>query len=65
MKFLVAPDAVLAMGTAHVPSTGFLNGASNLKQYFVLPLNGSKYCFMYTFKAIHVLGVFDPSTSLM
>ena len=51
-------------GVRHVPWTGFLNGASIWKQYVFLPFNGSKYYLMYTFKAVHVLGIFDPSASL-
>ena len=41
-----------------------LNGVSNLKQYFDLRLNGSKYYLMYTFKAFHVLRILDYNTSL-
>ena len=44
---------------------GFLNGASALKEYFVLTSNGSKYYLKYTFKAVHVLGVFELGTSLV
>ena len=42
-----------------------MNGASALMQYFVLPLNGSKYYLKYTFKAIHVLAILDPSAPLI
>ena len=48
----------------HVLWTGFLNGASTLKQYFVLPLNGLEYYLMYTFKVVHVLWILDPGTYL-
>ena len=41
----------------HVPRTGFWNGASTLKQYFVLPKNGSKYYLKYTFFIFPVLGI--------
>ena len=43
---------------------GFLNGASTSEHCFVLPLNGSKHCLLYTFKAIYILGILDPGTSL-
>ena len=45
----------------HVPSTGFLNAASALNQYSVLPLNGSNYYLIYTLKAVHVLGILCPA----
>lgn len=35
-----------------------------LKQHFVLPLNCSKNSPMYTFKAIHALGILVPITPL-
>ena len=44
---------------------GFLNGASTLKDYFVFPLNGSKYPLQYTLKVVHVLGILDPATPLV
>ena len=47
----------------HLPCTGLLHGVSTLMQYFVVPLNGSKYYLMYTFKA--VLGILGPSKSLL
>ena len=34
---------VAVVMTRDVPYTGFLNGASTLKQSFILPLSGSKY----------------------
>ena len=43
----------------------FVNGASASMQYFVSPLNESKYCLKYTFKAVHALGIMDPGTPLM
>ena len=49
----------------HVPRTGFWNGISTLKQYFVLPKNGSKYYLKYTFLAFPVLGVWGLGTSLV
>ena len=48
----------------HVPRTGFSNGASTLKQHFVLPKNGSKYYLKYTFLVFPVLGIFGLGTSL-
>ena len=47
-----------------VPGTGFWNGTSTLKQYFVLSKNGSKYYLKYTFLAFPVLGILGPSTPL-
>ena len=49
----------------HVPRTGFWNGASTLKQHFVLPKNGSKYYLKYTFLVFPVLGILGPGTSLV
>ena len=40
-----------------VLGTGFWNGANILKQYFVLPKNGSKYYLKYTFLSFLVLGI--------
>ena len=34
------------------------------KQHFVLHLDGSRYYLLYTFKAVHVLGILAPGTSL-
>ena len=53
------------MVTRNVPWMGVLNSASTLKQYFVLPLNGSKYYLSCTFTGVHVLGILDPCTSVM
>ena len=53
------------MSIRHVPGTGFWNGASTLKQHFVLPKNGSKYYLKYTFLVFPVLGIFGLGTSLM
>ena len=47
----------------HVLWTSFLNSPSTLDQYFVLPSKGSKYYLMYTFKAVHVLRIWNPGTS--
>ena len=47
-----------------VPRTGFWNGASTLKKYFVLPRNGSKYYLKYMFLAFPVLGIFRLGTPL-
>ena len=44
---------------------GFWNGASTLKQYFVLPKNGSKYYLKYTFLAFPVLGILGLGTPLL
>ena len=52
------------MGCIGVPGTGFWNGASALKQYFVLPKNGSKYYLKYTFFAFPVLGILGLVTPL-
>ena len=43
----------------------FWNGASTLKQHFVLPKNGSKYYLKYTFLVFPVLGIFGLGTSLV
>ena len=48
-----------------VPGTGFWNGASTLKQYFVLSKNGSKYYLKYTFLAFPVLGSLGLGTPLV
>ena len=53
------------MPIRHVPGTGFWNGASTLKQHFVLPKNGSKYYLKYTFLVFPVLGIFGLGTSLV
>ena len=53
------------VGTRDVPRTGFWNGASTLKQYFVLPKNGSKYYRKYTFLAFPVLGILGLGTALV
>ena len=50
--------------TRHVPGTNFWNGGSTLKQYFVLPKNGSKYYLKYTFLVFPVLGILGLGTSL-
>ena len=52
------------MWDRHVPGTGFWNGPISLKQYFVLPKNGSKYYLNYTFLAFPVLGILGLGTSL-
>lgn len=51
--------------TRDVPLTVFLNGAGALAQYFVLALKGLKYYHKNTFKAIHILLIFVPSTLLV
>ena len=48
----------------HVPETGFWNGPSSLRQYFILLKNGSKYYLNYTFLAFPVLGILGLGTSL-
>ena len=53
------------LATRHVPGTGFGNGVSTLKQYFVLPKNGSKYYLKYTFFVFPVLGILGLGTSLL
>lgn len=42
--------------------TIFLNSASTLMQYFLLPLNRSKYYPEYTFKAVCILMMLNPGT---
>ena len=44
---------------------GFWNGSNTLKQYFVLPKNGSKYYLKYTFLAFLVLGILVLGTPLV
>ena len=53
------------MTTRGVPGTDFWNGGSTLKQYFVLPKNGSKYYLKYTFLIFPVLGILCLGTPLM
>ena len=48
----------------HFSGRGFLNGASSLMQYVVLPLNVSEYYLMYAMNAIHVLGILNPDKFL-
>ena len=48
-----------------VPGTGFWKGDSTVKQYFVLPKNGSKYYLKYTFLAFPVLGILGLGTPLV
>ena len=55
----------ISISTRGVPRTGFWNGASTLKQYFVLPKNGSKYYPKYTFLAFPVLGILGLGTPLI
>ena len=45
--------------------TSFWNGVSTLKQYFVLPKNGSMYYLKYTFLAFPVLGILGVGTPLV
>ena len=40
----------------------FWKSATTLKQYFVLPKNGSKYYLKYTFLAFPVLGILGLGT---
>lgn len=47
-------DALLS---GHVSWTVSLNSCSPLKQCFFVPLHRSKYYLMYTFKAVHVVGI--------
>ena len=47
------------------PGKGFWNGASALKQYFVLPKNGSKYYLKYTFLVFPILGILGLGTPLI
>ena len=42
------------------PASIFLNGGRTLKGYSVLPFNSSTCYLMYTFKAVHVLGIWTP-----
>ena len=48
-----------------VLGTDFWNGASTLKQYFVLPKNRSKYYLNNTFLAFPVLGILSLGTTLV
>ena len=64
------PQAVLhyahpTLPIGGVPGTGFGNNASTLKQYFVLPKNGSKSYLKYTFLAFPVLGILGLGTPLL
>ena len=54
---LVNPRGVLG--------TVFWNVSSTLKQYFVLPKNGSNYYLMYTLLAFSVLGILGLGTPLV
>ena len=56
--------ASVELDARHVLGTGFWNGASTLKQHFVLPKNGSKYYLKYKFLVFPVLVIFSLSTSL-
>ena len=51
--------------TRHVPRTSFKNCTSSLKQYFVLPKNGSKYYLKYTLLAFTVFGILGLGTFLL
>ena len=53
------------VGSRGVPRAGFWNGASTLKQYFVLPKNGSKYYLKDTFLAFPVPGSLGLGTPLV
>ena len=53
------------MSTRGVPGTGFSNGDSTLKHYFVLPNNWSKYYLKYTFLAFPVLVILGFGTPLV
>ena len=53
------------MPSRDFPGTGFWNGASALKQYFVLPKNGSKYYLKCTFLVFPVLGILGLDTPLV
>ena len=62
----VLPEASQCMvASGGVPGTGFWNGASTSKQYFVLPNNGSKYHLQYTFLAFPILGILAIGTPLV
>ena len=54
-----------AVSIRDVPGTGFWNNTSTLKQYFILPKNGSKYYLKYTFLVFPVLGIFGLGTPLV
>ena len=51
--------------TRGVAGMGFWNGTSALKQYFVLPKNGSKYYLKYTLLVFPVLGILGLGTPLL
>ena len=59
------PQVRSVVSTRDVPGTGFWNGASILKQYFVLPKNGSKYYLKYTFLVFPILGILGLGTPLV
>ena len=62
---MLSSDSNATVRSRHVPGTGFGNGASTLKQYFVLPKNGSKHYLKYTFLAFPVLGILGLGTFLV
>ena len=62
---LVCGCCVSLVVTRGVPRTGFWNGASTLKQYFVFPKNGSNYYLKCTFLAFSVLGNLGLGTPLV
>ena len=47
------------------PGTGFGDGTSTLKQYFVLLKSGSKYYLKYKFLAFPILEILGLSTPLV
>ena len=63
--FIEIQSLSIEMRSGGVPTTGFWNGASTLKQYFILFKNGSKYYLKYTFLAFHVLGILGLGTPLI
>ena len=65
LSFLFTFSTLHLVLIRHVPGTGFWNGASALKQHFVLSKNGSKYYLKYAFLVFPVLGIFCLGTSLV
>ena len=58
-------NTILIVHYRGVPRAGFGNGAWTLKQYFVLPKNGSKYYLKYTFLVFPILGILGLGTPLV
>ena len=64
-KVGVLPSLAYQVWDRGVPGTGFWNGTSALKQYFVLPKIASKFYLKHTFFAFPVLGILSLGTPLV